>query len=364
MANVLFFNADVGATLEFTILEADGTPYDITGDTITLLVEGVDEFSCTVIDGPTGRADYVVAANDFQPGTYRAQIKTVVGAVTLHSPHFHIQVGQVVDTTPVVTASVAPAEGAIPFGAVGGGAFTTDATNLFWDDTNNNLRLFGGTVGTGGVKVLVMGIGTAPSTSPADTVQLYAEDTDGAGTAGLGIRTESGHVHSIGRLVELQAGSQTSRAATAGGTLSSQFGTVGTGANTTETDLFTYTIPANTLAVNGQRVHIKAWGSFAANGNTKTVNFRVGATTIITQLSGAFSGTGWVVDGTLIRTGAAAQDTFALSITGLNTQYHASYTSTTESLTSSLIVKVTGTNGTAAANDIVGKGFIVEWMPE
>lgn len=54
----------------------------------------------------------------------------------------------------------------------------------------SNLSLGGGTVGTSGVGVLTLGNSTVPSTSPADTVQLFSTDIS-AGNASLGIRTET-----------------------------------------------------------------------------------------------------------------------------------------------------------------------------
>lgn len=305
MANVLLFNADVGATLQFTILKGDGTPYDITGDTVTLLVEGIDEFACSVIDGPTGRADYVVAANDFQPGTYRAQIKTVVGGVTLHSPHFHIQVGQVVDTTPVVTASIAPAEGAIPFGAIGGGAFTTDATNLSWDDANNNLRLFAGTVGTGGVKVIAIGAGTAPTTSPVDTAQLWTADIAGAGTAGLQTMLESTDVIDIGGIIA-RAVDPTSVTNTV-----------------TETTVFTHTVQGGTLGTK-RALRFSAYGTYTNNtGANRTVTFRVkyDNTTLYSHISGNLATNAaarvWSIQGFLSPINStSSQDSFFRSTIG------------------------------------------------
>lgn len=60
--------------------------------------------------------------------------------------------------------------------------------------------LFGGTTagGTSAQNNIVFHGGTAPSTSPADVVQLYATDVAGAGTFGLHIRDEGGNVFKIG----------------------------------------------------------------------------------------------------------------------------------------------------------------------
>jgi hypothetical protein len=61
------------------------------------------------------------------------------------------------------------------------------------DPAIRNLLVQGGTVGTSGVGVLALGPGTAPTTSPVDTVQLWTADFVGvAGSRGLEVRDERG----------------------------------------------------------------------------------------------------------------------------------------------------------------------------
>lgn len=68
-----------------------------------------------------------------------------------------------------------------------GAAAATRPANLF---LSKNVCLAGGVVGTDGVGVVVLKNGTVPSTSPADTVQLFSADIT-AGNASLGLRTET-----------------------------------------------------------------------------------------------------------------------------------------------------------------------------
>jgi hypothetical protein len=78
---------------------------------------------------------------------------------------------------------------------------TSTSLNLLWDEAASSLKLFGGTVGTSGQKVLALGSSTDPTTSPVDTVQLYARDLDGqAGSHGLCIRDERQGFISVGSL--------------------------------------------------------------------------------------------------------------------------------------------------------------------
>lgn len=53
-----------------------------------------------------------------------------------------------------------------------------------------NFAIGGSTFGTSATKTLGLFIGTEPSTSPADMIQLFTVDVNGAGTASLGLRTE------------------------------------------------------------------------------------------------------------------------------------------------------------------------------
>jgi hypothetical protein len=80
------------------------------------------------------------------------------------------------------------------------GAIAQDNANLFFDDTNNNLRLFGGLVGTSGARVLALGDGTVPN-PVVDTVQIVAHDYDDeAGSKVFYMRDERGAHFRMGSL--------------------------------------------------------------------------------------------------------------------------------------------------------------------
>lgn len=70
----------------------------------------------------------------------------------------------------------------------GGGSGTQAATLSFIGSQNIGLGVTA--VGTSGVKVLGIGNGTVPSTSPADMIQIFSVDLS-AGNATLGLRTET-----------------------------------------------------------------------------------------------------------------------------------------------------------------------------
>lgn len=63
---------------------------------------------------------------------------------------------------------------------------------------SGNIGLNATSFGTSAAKVVAVGAGTAPTTSPADTVQAWVEDMTGAGTASLYVRSESGSRFGLG----------------------------------------------------------------------------------------------------------------------------------------------------------------------
>lgn len=223
-----------------------------------------------------------------------------------------------------------------------------------------------GTVGSSAAGVLYLPLGTDPTTSPADKVGLWGKDTDGAGTTGLALRGETGHVHRVGRLHWLPAGDGTGLAKT-GGVLDSAFADVATGANTTETTLYTFTVPASTLSVNGQALYLTGTISFSNNANDKTIRFKFGATTLVTQTLTDTTGAASAMNFRLriIRTGAATQRVqFSLDQNTLVGSVAAVYATAAETLSGALAIAVTGQNGTAAANDIIFRLAKLSWEPE
>jgi len=58
-------------------------------------------------------------------------------------------------------------------------------------ELSGNVGIGATAFGTSAANTLGMAVGTAPTTSPADTVQIWSEDLSGAGTAGLKIRNEN-----------------------------------------------------------------------------------------------------------------------------------------------------------------------------
>lgn len=141
---------------------------------------------------------------------------------------------------------------------------------------------------------------------------------------------------------------------------------VATGANTDATTLATYTIPANTLVEIGDTMRVWVRVHFAANGNTKTVTFTIESTTITLNPT-----TTTPNNATL----TCMVDVARISSTALTIQIRASQVgsgaqavnnaaSETVDFTGTIVMTLTGTNGSASASDIVLpiNGFQAEFL--
>lgn len=142
-------------------------------------------------------------------------------------------------------------------------------------------------------------------------------------------------------------------------------------ADTNKTNLKSIALPAAMLAANGDALHFFALLRTAANANTKRLTVEFGATILIDSTALAMNAESVQIEGWVVRTGAATQIaytkayrnvgndvTWATTIIGSN-----SFKAPTETLANSIILKVTGQNGTAAANDIINDEFFVEFIP-
>jgi hypothetical protein len=153
-----------------------------------------------------------------------------------------------------------------------------------------------------------------------------------------------------------------------GGVLAQSAVPVGTGANTNATDLWTYTMPANTLSADSYGVRITAYVTTAANANNKTVALTFGATTLVTTATAGYNNTLFIFTFTVYRTGASAQSSFGQygrrdfgSGEGAPSD-NFTYTTPAADTTAAIAIKIVGTNGTANANEIVFRGGTIEFL--
>jgi hypothetical protein len=136
-------------------------------------------------------------------------------------------------------------------------------------------------------------------------------------------------------------------------------GNVGTG----EDDLRTYSVPAATLAVDGDHLAFEAAGTFAATANNKRIKVKFGATTIFDTGVLAITAAGdWYVSGLIIRTGAATQKCVAhWTCTDAALPVKPDYTTAAETLSGAVTLKLTGE--ATANNDVVQELLIVRLLP-
>lgn len=137
-----------------------------------------------------------------------------------------------------------------------------------------------------------------------------------------------------------------------GGSLKSIYtdvGNVGAG----EDDLHSFTIPAGTLATNGDFIEFEM--TFVVANSTE-IHIYFGATDIGSAL-GIFAAGTYTFKGTIIRTGDESQRISVTSGTGGT----AIYTTAAETLSGTVVLKATGEATTT--NDIIQKMSIVKYMP-
>lgn len=173
-----------------------------------------------------------------------------------------------------------------------------------------------------------------------------------AGNVGIGPNIATTSPSRLG----IQAGSSTNDAAV-GGVLYEDHvpaGQVGAGFDI----LATYTIPANTLAVNGQSIKWEAHGHFESVGETCTAKIEFGATTI-TTITGALNG-GWHAEGRIFRVGATSQIATSWSLFNGGAVL-ASTDNPAETLSGAIVLKVSGDSTADQNNDVVCDTFIVKW---
>jgi len=128
-------------------------------------------------------------------------------------------------------------------------------------------------------------------------------------------------------------------------------GNVGAGEDT----VATYTVPADQLA-SFATLWFEAAGTFAANGNTKTIRVTFGATEILEYVTTNNNGV-WLLTGRVVCVGSVAQRTHVSVLTNSNTDLQ--LTNHSEDLSTALDLVVTGE--ATSDDDIVLRTLTVGW---
>lgn len=124
--------------------------------------------------------------------------------------------------------------------------------------------------------------------------------------------------------------------------------------------LMTYTLPANTLDVNGKAVRVTAWGIGSASINV-TINFRI-AGTVISTLALTDADFYWRFSILIVRTGSSAQvyvsELFTFTSGGVMTSLVGFNAPITEDLTTALALDVNLSSWISGT--VTQKGMLVE----
>lgn len=215
-------------------------------------------------------------------------------------------------------------------------------------------------IGTAGSPVLNGGALGSPSSAGAIPAYTLGGTVSGGGNQINNVvvgATSPGAI--TGTVVKGQAGNGAGVIRDAG-LLTAQLTATGNGADTTEDVLQTFSFPANTFDAVGRCVRIDAYGSFAANADTKTVRLYFGVLAY-TSTGLTVSGLGWNAWSIICKTGSNTQSAIGSGTMG-NTVPSTNSTNPNQTDTSAITIKVTGQAGTANANDIVAQGMLVTML--
>src|SRR5258708_4687268 len=231
-------------------------------------------------------------------------------------------------------------------------------------DNNSNLggaanrikQLFTPILDSGAGSLVVKGAGT-----PALTVT-------GANLVAAGTLTVNGATATLptvamltGSTVTIGTGSGIATLVGVANVNTTAVGNVGAGPD----DMMTYTLPVNSLSVNGKGIRVRAWGTTANNANAKTVSFNFGGSSSSFTLSASIAGR-WYGEMIVIRTGSIAQKSSRwMSEQQAGATLIAPKTALTEvtpaeAETGTIVVKCQSLG--VAANDVVQEGMLVEFL--
>jgi hypothetical protein len=201
-----------------------------------------------------------------------------------------------------------------------------------------------------------------PSNPSSNDVLGYASDEGGISV--LQTQDSDGKKLALGKHTLLGAATGDSAKGGAVGVIHATATTVQTGANTTETTHSTYTLPANALSANGMALRIRGTWRTAANANTKRIRIYFGATPIMDTGAVGFNSHAGIAEMMVIRQSATAQVATGYVASGVSGgavgTYFNFFSAPAETLSGTVEIKQTLTNGSASAGDIIGDTFTVE----
>lgn len=132
---------------------------------------------------------------------------------------------------------------------------------------------------------------------------------------------------------------------------------------TTETDLYSYSVPSNTLRKNGESLEFWYAGTLVAHAtNTRQLRVKFGATTIFDSTAKATTTAHeFSIRGLIMRVSATSQKCITVMDTTQELFVIADYATTAETLSNAITLKLTGQG--VATNDINFELGRVMWRP-
>ncbi len=127
--------------------------------------------------------------------------------------------------------------------------------------------------------------------------------------------------------------------------------------STSAQTLCTFSLPAGQLASTGQGFRVRAWGTSAANTDSKALSLLFGSATLV-SVATTTSGVSWSLEAECFRTGAATQAALGRSMVGTALALNPS--SPTQTLSSSLAIALSYTGSAGVAADVTVGGFEIE----
>ena len=132
--------------------------------------------------------------------------------------------------------------------------------------------------------------------------------------------------------------------------------------STDETTLYTYTLPANTLVNVHDSVFYHAGGTFAADGNNKTLTAYFGATTLGTTGAQAYNGVAWDVSVMAYMSFAGNQRILTtISVNGVVQDIEYDSPAGVNDETGAIVLAIKGTAANATAGQIVKRTAYTEF---
>ena len=124
------------------------------------------------------------------------------------------------------------------------------------------------------------------------------------------------------------------------------------------TDLMSYTLNGDALKTTTDYVEIEAFGTFAANGNNKSISLIFGSLTIYSISPTSINGGSWSLRARIIRKTATTQEIIVEGNGTNSVLIKTEHNSASQDLATDLVIKVSATG--IATNDIVQKNLTIK----